>query len=184
MSSLNSGAGLARLTGCILTLVAFVTAGVSALIFVTLPAAPTSDDLIAAAAVAGVTVVLFAVGVPLFVVGARRLARQRRVLRTGTPCLATVTAAHNVTNAENDDPVARITLAVPVPGGTATAVVRQVVPQRLRRIVGPGTVLPVRVDPADPTFAVIDWEHAQQRHSIADDVAAHVAVDIAAGLLF
>ncbi|MDG6103062.1 hypothetical protein Daura_16270 [Dactylosporangium aurantiacum] len=185
MSSLNSGAGQARLVGCILTAVAAVMVGVTALLFATLPASPTSDDLIAAAAVAAVTVVLFAVGVPLFVVGARRLARQRRVLRTGTPCLATVVAAHRVTDPDNDRPVAKILLAVPAAGhGTVTATVRQVVPPVLTRIVRPGAVLPVRVDPADPTFAVIDWEHAQQRHRIAGDVGFHVATDIAGALLF
>ncbi|MEV4513633.1 DUF3592 domain-containing protein [Dactylosporangium sp. NPDC049525] len=181
MSSLNSGAGLARLVGCILTAVAAVMAGGTALVLTSLPATPSGDDLIAAVTVAALTVVLFAIGVPLFVIGARRLARQRRVLRTGVPCLATVVAAHNVTSTEDDDPVARITLAVPVAaGGTVTAVVRQVVPARLRRSVAPGAVLPVRVDPADPTFAVIDWTHTPQRHHIAGDVA----VDLAGALLF
>lgn len=180
MSSLNSGAGLARLVGCILTLVAVVMAAVAALLVATLPAAPTGDDLIAAATVAALAVVFFAIGVPMLVIGARRFARQQRVLRTGVPCTATIVAAHNVTSAEDEDPVARLTLAVPVPTGTATAVVRQVVPARLRRAVVPGATVPVRVDPADPTFAVIDWEHAQQRHRIAGDVA----VDVAAALLF
>ncbi len=181
MSSLNSGAGAARLVGGILTAVAVVMAAVAVLLFVTLPVAPTGDDLIAAATVAALTVVLFAVGVPMLVIGGQRLARQRRVLRTGTPRLATVVAADNVTNPDNDRPVARITLAVPVAaGGTVRAVVRQVVPPRLTRSVTVGAVLPVRVDPADPKFAVIDWEHAQERHRIG---GGDVAVDLAAALL-
>jgi hypothetical protein len=181
MSSLNSGAGIARLVGCILTAVAAVMAAGTALVIATLPATPSGEDLIAAGTVAALTVVLFAAGVPMLVIGARRLARQRRVLRTGAPCHATVVAAHNVTDIDNDRPVARITLAVPVPGGgTVTAVVRQVVPPRLARSVTPGAVLPVRVDPADPTFAVIDWEHPRERHRIAGDVA----VDLAGALLF
>jgi hypothetical protein len=182
MSSLNSGAGIARLVGCILIAVAAVMAGAAALLFVTLPVAPTGEDLIAAGAVAAITVVLFAVGVPLFVIGARRFARQRRVLRTGAMCHATVVAADNVSNLDNERPVARITLAVPVGGGgTVRAVVRQVVPPRLRQIVTVGAVLPVRVDPADPKFAVIDWEHAQEPHRIDGGT---IAVDVAAALLF
>lgn len=179
MSSLNSGAGVARLVGAILTPIAVLMAAVGALLLVTLPAAASGDDLIAAWTVTALSVVLSAVGVPMLVLGARRLARQRRVLRTGVPCRATVVAAHNVTNFENPRPVARISLAVPVNGGGAvTAVVRQVVPPRLAGSVRPGALLPVRGDPADPAFAVIDWEYAQERHRIAG------SVDLAGALPF
>ena len=121
----------------------------------------------------------------MLVLGARRLARQRLVRRTGVPCRATVVAAHNVTDSDNPRPVARITLTVPVAGGgTVTAVVRHVVPPRLARSIRPGALLPTRVDPADPAFAVIDWEHAQEPHRIAGDVGVGVGVGVAGALRF
>ncbi|MET7394768.1 DUF3592 domain-containing protein [Dactylosporangium sp. NPDC005572] len=168
MSSLNSGAGAARLTGLILLPVAVL------LSFVAL--ALRGIELVA---VAGVAVALFATGVPLLVIGARNLARQRRVLRTGTPAFATVTAVGGVSADRDEHQVTRIDLAVPTAGGPVAARVRQVVPPALAGLVGPGVLLPVRYDPADPTIAVVDWEHAQEPRNIGGSVA----LDLAFGLL-
>ncbi|MFB9177948.1 DUF3592 domain-containing protein [Dactylosporangium sucinum] len=168
MSSLNSGAGAARLTGLILLPVAVL------LSFVAL--ALRGVELLAVAAVA---VALFATGLPLLVIGARNLARQRRVLRTGTPALATVVAVGDLSADPDEHQVTRIDLAIPTPAGPVAARVRQVVPPALVRLVGPGVLLPVRYDPADPSVAVVDWEHAQEPRR----VGGSVAVDLTIGLL-
>ncbi|MEV8513723.1 DUF3592 domain-containing protein [Dactylosporangium sp. NPDC051484] len=183
LPALQSGAGIARLTGAILTPIALVMAGAAALVWVSLPAEPATDDWITLAVTAAFVPVLAGIGLPLLIVGARRLARLRRVLREGVPCAAVITAITGLSTDPDERGASRIDLAVPVPGGgTVNARVRQVVPLPLVRFVGPGVRVPVRVDPADPTVAVIDWRHAEPRERVAGAMAGSSLVDLAASL--
>jgi hypothetical protein len=184
LPALQTGAGIARLTGAILTPIALVMAGATALVWVSLPAAPSADDWITLAVTAAFVPILAGIGLPLLVVGARRLARLRRVLREGTPTTAVITAITGLNADPDERSASRIDLAVALPGGgTAQARVRQEVPLPLLRFVGPGVRVPVRVDPSDPTLAVIDWRFVERRERIAGAVAGSALVDLAAGLL-
>jgi hypothetical protein len=183
MSSLNSGAGITRLSGIILTAVAAVIAAGTALIQVNLPAEATRDDRLMVVVLATLTLVLLIIGLPLLVIGAKNLARQRRIFKTGQSCLALITSIDGL---ENPDPqerhLSRIELAIPTVSGPATAVVRQVVPLHLVPHLGPGVRIPVRVDRSDPTFAVVDWPDAE-RCTITGATAGSFAVDLAFDLL-
>ncbi|MGI5242601.1 hypothetical protein [Dactylosporangium sp. CA-139066] len=183
LPALQTGAGIARLTGTILTPVALVMAGATALVWVSLPATPSTDDWITLAVTAAFVPILAGIGLPLLVVGARRLARLRRVLREGAPARAVITAITGLSNDPDERGASRIDLAVDLPGrGTVNARVRQVVPLPLVPFMAPGVRVPVRVDPADPTVAVIDWRFAEPRERIAGAVAGSALVDLAAGL--
>lgn len=180
MQALQTGAGIARLTGAIITPVAVILAGSAALVWRGRPAHPSADDLIAVLTIAALAVVLAGVGLPLLVGGARRLARLRRVARHGAACPAVITAITGLSDDPDERSVSRIDLTAQVPGRGAVAIrVRQVVPLPLVKLVGPGVRLTARVDPADPTVAVIDWRYTEPRRS----VAGSALIDVAVGLL-
>ncbi|MEV6931165.1 DUF3592 domain-containing protein [Dactylosporangium sp. NPDC051485] len=180
LPALQTGAGIARLTGAIITPIALVMVGATALVWVSLPAVPSTDDWVTLAVTAAFVPVLAGIGLPLLVVGARRLARLRRVMREGVPVAAVITAITGLSTDPDERGASRIDLAVPAPGGgTVNARVRQVVPLPLVKFMAPGVRVPARVDPADPTVAVIDWRFAEPRERIAGSVL----FDLAAGLI-
>ncbi|HEY7875839.1 MAG TPA: hypothetical protein VIG64_12040 [Actinomycetota bacterium] len=108
----------------------------------------------AAYALLGVAVILLIIGVVVMVKGRKKV----RIETTGTPGQATVRNISQTGTYINQNPQFIFELDVNVPGmaqyrTSATATV----PMYLVQAVGPGAVLPVKVDPGDPNELVIDW---------------------------
>ena len=108
----------------------------------------------AAVALIGVAVIMLIIGIVVSI-----KARKKRKIETGgTPGQATVVNLSQTSTYINENPQFIFELDVNVPGmaqfrtqTTAT------VPMYMVQGVGPGAVLPVRVDPANPNELVIDW---------------------------
>src|SRR3954447_4125749 len=112
LPALESGAGVARVTGAILTPIGAIMAGAAALVWLSLPAVPGTDDWITLAVTVAFVPVLAGLGLPMLVIGARTLARQRQVLRNGRPCLAVITGITGLSTDPDERGVSRIDLAV------------------------------------------------------------------------
>lgn len=83
----------------------------------------------------------------------------RAVRCSATVATATITAARQIAETTDDEPVFELDLAVSREGAAPyTATVRAVVPpERLARV-HPGRRVRVQVDPADPDALRVDWD--------------------------
>jgi hypothetical protein len=107
------------------------------------------------------SVVLIGVAVLMLIIGiivSIRARKKRKIETGGTPGQATVINLSQTGTYINQNPQFIFELDVNVPGmaqyrtqTTAT------VPMYIVQAVGPGAVLPVKVDPSDPSELVIDW---------------------------
>jgi hypothetical protein len=108
----------------------------------------------AAYALLGVAVLLLIIGIVVMVKGRKK----RAIEMGGTPGQATVVSLSQTGTYINDNPQFYFELDVNVPGmAQYRANTRVTVPMYLVQAVGPGAVLPVKVDPSDPSELVIDW---------------------------
>ena len=86
-----------------------------------------------------------------------------RLLATGREARATVRElAPTLWRYNRTDPVLRFYLEVEDAGSVYRAVTQQSVPAQLVPRLGPGVVVRVRVDPADPRRLVLDWRQPIQ----------------------
>jgi hypothetical protein len=91
-------------------------------------------------------------------VGARA-AEAERVDAIGLPGVGTVTKLTQTGMYLNENPQVEMELSVQVPGRAPyTATRKQFVPLILLSQIAPGSSLPVKVDPADPSNVIIDWD--------------------------
>jgi hypothetical protein len=106
--------------------------------------------------------ILGAVGIGLVVAGVvvgRRAAAVERIVQTGLAGRATVTGVTQTGMYLNNQPQLGLDLMVELPGRAPYAAKhKSFVPLILLSRVGPGMVLPVKVDPADPQRVVVDWQ--------------------------
>ena len=108
----------------------------------------------AAVALLGTGVLLLIIGI-IVTIKARK---KRRIEQTGSPGHATVVALTQTGTYINQNPQFMFELDVNVPGmAQFRTTQRATVPMYLVQAVGPGAVLPVKVDPSDPSEVVIDW---------------------------
>jgi hypothetical protein len=106
-------------------------------------------------------VTLIAVAVIMLIIGvivSIRARKKRKIETGGTPGQATVVNLSQTGTYINQNPQFIFELDVNVPGmGQYRAQTTATVPMYIVQAVGPGAVLPVKVDPADPKELVIDW---------------------------
>jgi hypothetical protein len=108
----------------------------------------------AAVVLIGIAVLFLIIGTIVAVKGRKK----RRIETGGTPGQATVLSLSQTGTYINENPQFYFDLDVNVPGMAQFRTnTRVTVPMYLVQAVGPGAVLPVRVDPANPSDLVIDW---------------------------
>jgi hypothetical protein len=109
---------------------------------------------IAAAVLLGVGVLLLMIGVVVTI----KAHGKKQVEISGSPGRATVVRLSQTGTYINENPVFFFELDVSVPGiPQYRTTQRLTVPMYLVQGVGPGAVLPVKVDPSNPTELVVDW---------------------------
>lgn len=120
--------------------------------------------------------ILGAVGVGLIAFGFRSQAKADatdRVLDTGIPGQATITSLAQTGMFLNQNPQVEMSLMVTVPGRAPYAATRkEFIPLIMLGRLSSGMPLAVRVDPADPSNVVIDWQAVP---SVGTSVAAPTA---------
>lgn len=106
--------------------------------------------------------ILGVVGVGLIVWGLRagaRAAEARRIDETGIAGTATVVGLTQTGMFVNENPQVEMTLLVQVPGRAPYEATRkEIVPLILLGRLSSGTPLPVKVDRADPSNVIVDWD--------------------------
>jgi len=97
----------------------------------------------------------------------RSAGRQNKILQQGLAGTATVLGLASTSVYINEQPVAKLTLNVQLPGRAPYTVERrEVIPLLALGMVTPGSSLPVAVDPADPQKVVIDWSGQTQSRNV------------------
>jgi hypothetical protein len=97
----------------------------------------------------------------------RSAARQKRILQQGLAGTATVLGLASTNMYVNEQPVAKLTLSVQLPGRAPYTVERrEVVPLLALAMIAPGSTVAVAVDPADPQKVVIDWSGQTQNRGV------------------
>ena len=88
----------------------------------------------------------------------RSQGNQNKILQQGIAGTATVLGLASTNMYINEQPVAKLTLSVQLPGRAPYTVERrEVIPLLALGMIAPGKSLPVAVDPTDPQKVVIDW---------------------------
>lgn len=81
-----------------------------------------------------------------------------KILATGIPGSATIVGLDSTSMYVNNQPVAKLTLNVQLPGRAPyTVEKREVIPLLALGMIQPGSSIPVAVDPTNPQKVVIDW---------------------------
>jgi hypothetical protein len=97
----------------------------------------------------------------------RSTGRQNKILEQGLVGTATVLGLASTSMYINNQPVAKLTLSVQIPGRSPYTVERrEVIPLLAIGMVAPGSSLPVAVDPVDPQKVVIDWSGQTQSRTV------------------
>lgn len=93
----------------------------------------------------------------------RSSGRRNQILQQGVAGNATILGLASTNMYVNEQPVAKLTLSVQLPGRPPyTVEKREVIPMLALGMIAPGKSLPVAVDPADPQKVVIDWSGQTQ----------------------
>jgi uncharacterized membrane protein len=109
---------------------------------------------IAAVTLIGVAVLMLIIGIVVSI----KSRKKRKIEVSGSPGQATVLNLSQTGTYINENPQFMFELDVNVPGmAQFRTTQRATVPMYLVQAVGPGAVLPVKVDPSDPSEVVIDW---------------------------
>jgi hypothetical protein len=109
---------------------------------------------IAAVTLIGVAVLMLIIGIVVSI----KSRKKRKIETGGTPGQATVVNLSQTGTYINQNPQFIFELDVNVPGmAQFRTQTRATVPMYIVQAVGPGAVLPVKVDPANPSDLVIDW---------------------------
>jgi len=112
-----------------------------------------------------VSLLVLLVGVGLLVAAAFAKDKpSQKLLSSGHAVEATVLEVHHPPNVgasgASANPVVRFVLGVNGPMGPTQVTIEQATPQMYVQKVHEGSVVPVRIDPANPNVALIDWAHA------------------------
>ena len=120
-----------------------------------------AEARLAAFGAAAICAVVAVVGIPLLVHAFSSFTGDEQVLETGLPGKATIARIEPTGWRYNRTyPIVRFGLEVELADGVYPAEIRQAVdPVRLERL-APGSVVAVRVDPANRARVVIDWREA------------------------
>ena len=103
-------------------------------------------------------------------------AQSNKILQQGIPGTATILGMASTNMYINEQPVAKLTLSIQLPGRAPyTVEKREVIPLLALGMMAPGRSLPVAVDPADPQKVVIDWS-GQTQNRMADPGATGMGV--------
>ena len=101
----------------------------------------------------------------------RSQGQQNKILQQGLAGRATVVGLASTSMYVNEQPVAKLTLNVQIPGRAPyTVEKREVIPLLALGMITPGSSLPVAVDPTDPQKIVIDWSGQTQTRTMGQAV--------------
>ena len=93
----------------------------------------------------------------------RSSSRSNKILQQGVAGTATILGLASTNMYINEQPVAKLTMSIQLPGRAPyTVEKREVIPMLALGMIAPGKSLPVAVDPANPQSVVIDWSGQTQ----------------------
>ncbi len=162
------------IVGIILTVV-----GVFFLYQMLQPAAAGINGEVANAANPILAITFLPMGIIFTLVGyyfVRSQGASNKILQQGIPGTATIMGMASTNMYINEQPVAKLTLSIQLPGRAPyTVEKREVIPLLALGMMAPGRSLPVAVDPTDPQKIVIDWS-GQTQNRVADPGATGMGV--------